>query len=115
MASLASIAPTHAGPGIGILNGSGLATLPRELIVEVMKQLEVDPAAQLSKMSCVNRCFRDLSVPFLFRTMQLSTTENALFDHLNDVWGNRAILNAVWQVFNKRPPMIQSIYRADMS
>ncbi|KDN64239.1 putative F-box domain-containing protein [Colletotrichum sublineola] len=97
LAPLASQAPGHTDPGTG--GGSKraqLVTLPRELIIEIAKLLEADPDAKVSPLSLVNRTLRDLSIPSLFRTMQLTTAEDDLLEHIDDIHGNRAILDCVF-------------------
>ncbi|KAK2018515.1 F-box domain-containing protein [Colletotrichum eremochloae] len=96
LAPLASQAPGHTDPGTGGSNRAQLVTLPRELIIEIAKLLEADPDAKVSPLSLVNRTLRDLSIPSLFRTMQLTTTEDDLLEHIDDIHGNRAILDCVF-------------------
>ncbi|KAK1986884.1 F-box domain-containing protein [Colletotrichum cereale] len=72
-----------------------LVMLPRELIIEIAKMLDADRDAKLSPLSLVNRALRDLTIPMLFRRMQLTTGEDELLEHLDNIQSNRAILDAV--------------------
>ncbi|WDK10798.1 F-box domain-containing protein [Colletotrichum graminicola] len=82
-------------PDTGGPSSFPLVKLPREIIIEIAKLLEADPDAKVSPLSLVNRTLRDLSVPSLFRTMQLTTAEDDLLEHMDSINGKRAILDSV--------------------
>ncbi|KAK1569383.1 uncharacterized protein LY79DRAFT_584758 [Colletotrichum navitas] len=96
MASLALQAFGLADPDTGSPSGFPLVKLPREIIIEIAKMLEADPDAKVSPLSLVNRTLRDLSIPSLFRTMQLTTAEDELLRHMDNIHGKRTILDSVY-------------------
>ncbi|KAK1991857.1 hypothetical protein LX36DRAFT_715765 [Colletotrichum falcatum] len=89
----------HTDPDIGTAIGrparSYLDKLPLELIFEITKILEVDPDAKIGPLSLVNRALRDLIIPSLFHTLQLTTAEDELLEHINDIFYKPAILDSV--------------------
>ncbi|KAK2027596.1 F-box domain-containing protein [Colletotrichum zoysiae] len=95
MASLELQDPGYANLHNSGNHGSPLVKLPTELLFEIVKLLDADPDAKLSPLSLVNRFLRELSIPTLFRTMQLTTRENKLLEHIEDIEDNEAILDSV--------------------
>ncbi|GJC90327.1 hypothetical protein ColLi_13165 [Colletotrichum liriopes] len=88
-----------------------LVTLPRELILQVFKVCHEARHARndyiwkrqcraaVVKLSCVNKCLRTLSIPYVFENMNLLTNEDSLDARLQAIEGNALILDAV------RPPI----------
>ncbi|KAK2059728.1 hypothetical protein LY76DRAFT_645245 [Colletotrichum caudatum] len=95
MASLELQAPGYANLHTSSNHGSPLVNLPTELLVEIVKLLDSDPDARVSPLSLVNRALRELTIPTVFHTMQLTTAENKLHEHIEDIEDNEFILNSV--------------------
>ncbi|KAK2046254.1 F-box domain-containing protein [Colletotrichum somersetense] len=95
MASLELQAPGYANLHTSGNRGSPLVKLPTELIFGIAKLLDADPDAKISPLSLVNRALRELSIPTLFQTMQLTTAEDELLEHIQDIQDNGAILDSV--------------------
>ncbi|OHF01623.1 F-box domain-containing protein [Colletotrichum orchidophilum] len=80
-------------PAGGSTGAFPLHKLPRDLVVEVVRQLDkmkCDPTNQdddisLVPLSMTCRLLRDVSVPFVFRVAQLTTAEHLLADHIESV------------------------------
>ncbi|GKT97143.1 F-box domain-containing protein [Colletotrichum tofieldiae] len=84
-----------------------LVTLPRELILQVFKVCHEARHARkdyiwkrqcraaVVKLSCVNKCLRALSIPYVFENMNLLTNEDSLDARLQAIEGNALILDAV--------------------
>ncbi|KAJ0383002.1 hypothetical protein COL922a_011388 [Colletotrichum nupharicola] len=63
-----------------------LVTLPRELILEIIK-LCVPPRT----LSLVDKSLREMCVPILFRTLKLSTNHVELLGHIQVVENSRIL------------------------
>ncbi|KZL79028.1 f-box domain-containing protein [Colletotrichum incanum] len=110
-----------------------LVTLPRELILQVIKICHESSPARAGylwngayretvvKLSRVNKCLRTLSIPYIFENMKLLANEDSLDARLQAIEGNALIINAArylslethgserapsrWDFLNPSPPI----------